>query len=61
MCIRDRTYAELYAEVQRFANVLKALGIRKGDRVAVYMGTVSYTHLITHRPPDLDPRASAQY
>jgi len=36
--IRRMTYAELHAEVQRFANALKALGIRKGDRVAVYMG-----------------------
>ena len=25
-------------EVQKFANALKALGIKKGDRVAVYMG-----------------------
>ena len=32
------TYGELYLEVQKFANVLKGLGIRKGDRVAVYMG-----------------------
>jgi acetyl-CoA synthetase len=36
--IRRLTYAELHAEVQRFANALKALGIQKGDRVAVYMG-----------------------
>ncbi len=36
--IRRMTYAELHVEVQRFANALKALGIRKGDRVAVYMG-----------------------
>jgi acetyl-CoA synthetase len=36
--IRRLTYAELHAEVQRFANSLKALGIKKGDRVAVYMG-----------------------
>ncbi len=36
--IRRLTYAELHAEVQKFANALKALGIRKGDRVAVYMG-----------------------
>jgi acetyl-CoA synthetase len=36
--IRRLTYAELHAEVQRFANALKSLGIRKGDRVAVYMG-----------------------
>ncbi|MGB6686295.1 MAG: acetate--CoA ligase [Terracidiphilus sp.] len=36
--IRRLTYAELHAEVARFANVLKSLGIQKGDRVAVYMG-----------------------
>jgi acetyl-CoA synthetase len=35
---RTLTYAELYLEVQKFANVLKGLGVRKGDRVAVYMG-----------------------
>ena len=36
--IRRLTYAELHAEVQKFANALKSLGIKKGDRVAVYMG-----------------------
>src|SRR5579871_5477802 len=36
--IRRLTYAELHAEVQKFANALKTLGIKKGDRVAVYMG-----------------------
>jgi len=36
--IRRITYAELHAEVQKFANALKSLGIQKGDRVAVYMG-----------------------
>jgi acetyl-CoA synthetase len=36
--IRRLTYAELHAEVQKFANALKALGIKRGDRVAVYMG-----------------------
>ena len=36
--VRRLTYAELHAEVQKFANALKSLGIRKGDRVAVYMG-----------------------
>lgn len=36
--VRSLTYAELHAEVQRFANVLKKFGIRKGDRVAIYMG-----------------------
>jgi acetyl-CoA synthetase len=36
--IRRLTYAELHAEVQKFSNALKSLGIQKGDRVAVYMG-----------------------
>jgi acetyl-CoA synthetase len=36
--IRKLTFAELHAQVQRFANVLKAQGVRKGDRVAIYMG-----------------------
>ncbi|HEV2810886.1 MAG TPA: acetate--CoA ligase, partial [Acidimicrobiales bacterium] len=34
---RTITYAELHAEVCRFANVLKSLGVTKGDRVALYM------------------------
>ncbi len=36
--VRKLTFGDLLAEVQRFANVLKGLGIKKGDRVAVYMG-----------------------
>ncbi|HUD53209.1 acetate--CoA ligase, partial [Parvibaculum sp.] len=31
------TYKELHAEVCRFANVLKAQGVKKGDRVTIYM------------------------
>jgi acetyl-CoA synthetase len=31
------TYAELHREVCRFANVLKAQGVKKGDRVAIYL------------------------
>ncbi len=31
------TYAELLTEVKKFANVLKGLGLQKGDRVAIYM------------------------
>jgi len=31
------TYAELHEAVCRFANVLKAHGVRKGDRVTIYM------------------------
>ncbi len=31
------TYKELHAEVCRFANVLKSRGVKKGDRVTVYL------------------------
>ncbi len=34
---RTLTYWELHREVSRFANVLKSLGVKKGDRVAIYM------------------------
>ncbi|WP_293699335.1 acetate--CoA ligase [uncultured Agrococcus sp.] len=34
---RKITYAEMTAEVKRLANVMLGLGIRKGDRVAIYM------------------------
>jgi len=34
---RAITYRELHAEVCKFANVLEAKGIKKGDRVALYM------------------------
>ena len=34
---RTLTYWDLYVEVQKFANVLKRLGVGRGDRVAVYM------------------------
>ena len=36
--VRRITYGELHTQVQRFANVLKGLGVRRGDRVAIYMG-----------------------
>jgi acetyl-CoA synthetase len=34
---RDITYAELHRDVQRFANALKDLGVRKGDIVGIYL------------------------
>jgi acetyl-CoA synthetase len=37
---RDITYAELLAEVERFANALKNLGVRKGDVVGIYLPMV---------------------
>jgi len=36
--VRTFTYQQLLTEVQKFANALKSLGIKKGDRVAIYMG-----------------------
>ena len=37
---RTFTYRELYEEVNRFANGLVELGVKKGDRVAIYMGMI---------------------
>src|SRR5205809_6043247 len=34
---RTLTYWDLYRQVGTFANVLKSLGVKKGDRVALYM------------------------
>jgi len=35
---RKLTYKELHVEVCKFANVLKSLGVVKGDRVCIYLG-----------------------
>jgi acetyl-CoA synthetase len=40
---RALTYGELHAEVCRMANVLKAQGVRRGDRVTIYMPMVPET------------------
>jgi len=37
---RTITYANLYADVCKFANVLKSLGVKKGDRVTIYLPMV---------------------
>jgi len=37
---RHITYQELHDEVNRFANALRALGVERGDRVAIYLGMV---------------------
>ena len=34
---RTLTYWDLYREVNQFANALKSLGVKKGDRVAIYL------------------------
>jgi len=36
--VQTLTYQQLLIEVSKFANVLKSLGVQKGDRVAIYMG-----------------------
>jgi len=36
--VQTLTYQQLLLEVCKFANVLKSLGLKKGDRVAIYMG-----------------------
>ncbi len=38
--IRRLTYLDLRREVSRFANVLKSLGVKRGDIVTIYMGMV---------------------
>ncbi len=37
----EMTYEEMYVQVCKFANVLKAKGIKKGDRVAIYLPMVA--------------------
>ncbi len=34
---RTLTYFDLYRQVSQFANVLKSLGVKRGDRVAIYL------------------------
>jgi propionyl-CoA synthetase len=38
---RSYSFAELHAEVQRMAAVLKSLGVQKGDRVLIYMPMIA--------------------
>ncbi len=45
---RRLTYRELHAEVCRFANALKAQGLRKGDRVAIYLPLLPETIVAMH-------------
>ncbi len=37
---REITYEDLYREVNKFSNVLKSFGIKKGDKVAIYLPMV---------------------
>jgi acetyl-CoA synthetase len=38
--VRTLTYQQLHYQVCKFANVLLSLGIKKGDRIVIYMGMV---------------------
>ena len=40
---RKVTYRELHQDVCKFANVLKGLGIKKGDRICIYMPMIPET------------------
>lgn len=40
---RSVTYLDLYKEVCKFANILKSLGCKKGDRVAIFMPQIPET------------------
>ncbi len=37
---RSYSYYRLWQEVGRFANVLRSMGVQKGDRVTIYMGRI---------------------
>jgi len=37
---RKITYREMFIQVKKFANVLKSLGVKKGDRVIIYLPMV---------------------
>ena len=46
--VRRLSYRELHAEVCRFANVLKAQGVGRGDRVIIYMPLVPEIVIAMH-------------
>lgn len=42
---RVLTYLDLYREVNRFASALKSIGIKKGDRVGIYLPMIPEVHI----------------
>ena len=46
--IRKLSYRELHADVCRFANALKSLGVAKGDRVVIYLPMVPEAVIAMH-------------
>jgi len=45
--VRRLTYRELFMEVNRFANALKAIGVTKGDRIGIFLPMVPETAIAT--------------
>jgi len=45
---RVLTYRDVWREVNKFANVLKQLGVKKGDRVVLYLGMVPELLIAMH-------------
>ena len=45
--VRTLTYSQLHVEVSRAANALRALGVRKGDRVGIFMPMLPETAVAT--------------
>lgn len=37
---RYLTYSDLYSQVNQFANALKKIGVKKGDRIGIYLPTI---------------------
>ena len=59
---RTITYAQLHREVCKFANVLESLGLKKGDRAAIYMPMVpeaAVAMLAAGRTADAERRTRA--
>jgi acetyl-CoA synthetase len=45
---RVLTYRDVWREVNKCANVLKSLGVKRGDRVAIYMGMIPELIIAMH-------------
>ncbi len=45
---RVLTYRDMWREVNKFANALKQLGVKRGDRVAIYLGMIPEIVIAMH-------------
>ena len=70
---RTLTYWDLFRQVSAFANVLKSLGVKRGDRVALYLPLIpelaiamlaivwAARNLRREQTVDTDPRGAASF